>query len=190
MNWNDGWGTAKEAALWAVLPGVAVTDAVVGPSKVQREAVETLRAKWIALDAWGAIDRVPTIKPQRDTWREFIAKWDKEPTYTGSLEGLVMDVQVAENVASDKGYPGEFKPDGKRGSGNYGDKSRAQAPPVDETSLAHDAADKFSKKHPVDLGDGPLGIPMKYIYIAGAVLGLVVLGPPLASMASAFRRRP
>ncbi|KYF81786.1 hypothetical protein BE11_27995 [Sorangium cellulosum] len=51
----------------------------VGASWVSQKAKETyaeLRRRWDALLAWGVGDKLPNVRRQLDTWREFSAKWE------------------------------------------------------------------------------------------------------------------
>lgn len=180
--------TVKDVATTAVNPLGSAISSLFGPSPADQAAFDQISKKWDALEKWGIDAHVPNAIPEHTDWIAFKGAWQSVWTRDLDLHGQTGNVEIAENWASDMGYPGPYDPAKDAASkadpskrSNYGTTTKVHVPSAEEQS----AALKGAKK--VEDVVGPYNPPkpgaMPWYYkaaIAAGVLGALVLGVRIA----------
>lgn len=163
-----------------------------GPSDEEQTAHDDLSSRWHQIATWmqecayadTEQEAAARIAPQRAAWAEWNANWEEK---TDEFLGRKLDLQTAENILAEYGYPDACNPKAQRDADAdfYGSHNAVHVPdPVDDSPVLH-AIDqtgilqKFGTNPLDDLPrvlDLPTG-PKLWIYAAGAAVAAgIVLG--------------
>lgn len=173
------------------------------PSVAASKAFDELNRGWRRLEAWGG-ERLGaeignggpfpknSIAPTYRAWLAFSRGWKTgERQDTTALEAHALDLQKAEKVASEHGYPGVYHADRREaadGTG-YGASHYVHAPDVADQTAAFGAAGWVDRNLPNPIRDGVPGLRIpswgdvpRWAKVAGGVaLAAVVVGPIVAA---------
>lgn len=134
-----GWGTA---AMNFIAPGSGLVADLAqqdfAPSADAQDQFTELNNRWNALFSWGAPGVIPTTAPEFSSWLQFKKDWEGGSPDTTALQAQRWNLQIAENVASDHGFPNAYT--AASGQGNYGTKNALPDVPVESQTLALSAA--------------------------------------------------
>ena len=157
---NGALAAAEETAFFPVRQGNVLTQ----PSIASVKAFDEINSTWRKLEAWAGIGlgaeigygpfKKNSIAPTYRNWLQFSRAWKSgEKQDTTALESIALDLQKAEKVASEYGYPGIYHPDRREEKDATVD-HYVHVPGVEDQSLGLGLANTVSKNMP-KLPDGP-----------------------------------
>jgi hypothetical protein len=154
---EDAVSTAFNPAAFAV---GKVVEYETSPTDASNAAYDQIKAKWNGLLKWGAAlplpgdtlpagwtmhpDVVAAIAHQYQSWQAFRTDWEERGVKdTTALGGQASDLTVAENIASDFGYPGTYHTRTTSTEPGYGTKNPVHTPDISQQTPAYGAATQF-----------------------------------------------